>query len=315
MLRTIGCRGIAGMLCGFSLILAPLVQAADEPASQATVLESPQIDVTVEDIERYIVENLPPDEVERQGVLNRPGIYREMVENIYLMRALADEAKQAPGYDEAQARWAARMAFQRRLVDKYHKEYVRSQLQDVDWESAAREEYAANPERYERGERISAAHILLRTGERSEAEAKALAQELHERIVAGEDFAELASEYSEDGTADNGGNLGFFGRGKMAPPFEQAAFALENSGDISEPVKTRFGYHIIVLNEREPAGQIPFEQVRARIIDSLQRKMGGQVWQDKLIRMRSDKALKIDEELLSALREKYVSDFDVENME
>lgn len=315
MLRTIGCRGIAGVLCGISLILAPLVQAADEPDSQAAVLAAPQTNVTVEDIERYIVENLPLDEIKRQGVLNRPGVYREMAENIYLMRVLAAEAKQAPGYDEAQARWAAQIAFQRRLVDAYHKEYVRSQLKDVDWESAAREEYAANPERYERGERISAAHILLRTEERSEAEAKALAEELHERILEGEDFAELAKEYSEDGSADNGGNLGFFGRGKMARPFEQAAFGLENAGDISEPVKTRFGYHIIMLNERRPAGQIPFEEVRAQIIDSLQRKMGGQVWQDKLIRMRSDKALTMDEELLSALREKYVSDFDVENRE
>lgn len=289
------------------------VQAADNLTSEATVLESSHVEVTVEDIERYIVENLPLDEAQRQGVLNRPGIYREMAENIYLMRALAEEAKNAPGYDEAQARWAARMAFQRRLVDAYHVEYVRSQLQNVDWESAAREEYAANPERYARGERISAAHILLRTDERSDAEAKGLAQEVHERILAGEDFAALAKQYSEDGSADNGGDLGFFGAGKMAPPFEQAAFSLENPGDISELVKTRFGYHIIMLNERKPAERIPFDEVRPQIIDLLQRRMGGQVWQDKLIRMRSDTAITVDEKLLSSLREKYVSDFSKEN--
>jgi len=315
MLKTIGSRRVAGVICGLSLILGTVVQAADELASQATVLASPHTKVTVEDIERYIVENMPLDEVERQGVLNRPGVYREMAENIYLMRALAAEAKKAPGYDEAQAHWAARLAFQRRLVDAYHADYVRSQLKDVDWESAAREEYVANPERYERGARISAAHILLRTEDRSEAEARALAEELHERILSGEDFAALAKEYSGDGSAEKGGNLGFFGRGQMAPPFEQAAFALEKPGDISEPVKTRFGYHIIKLNERKPAGQAPFGEVKGQIIDSLQRRMGGQVWQDKIIRMRSDQALTINEELLSALREKYVSDFDVENRE
>jgi parvulin-like peptidyl-prolyl isomerase len=87
---------------------------------------------------------------------------------------------------------------------------------------------------------------------RTEAEALALAQTLRARILAGEDFATLAAEYSDDsGSAVNGGDLGWFGRGAMVAPFEEAAFALE-PGQISEPVRTDFGYHLIEVVERDP---------------------------------------------------------------
>ena len=78
------------------------------------------------------------------------------------------------------------------------------------------------------------------------------AQEIKARLDAGEDFAELAKEFSDDpGSKDNGGDLGWFGRGRMVPEFEEAAFALE-PGEISDPVKSPFGYHIIQLLEKDP---------------------------------------------------------------
>jgi parvulin-like peptidyl-prolyl isomerase len=81
----------------------------------------------------------------------------------------------------------------------------------------------------------------------------ALANELRQRVVAGEDFATLAQEYSEDtGSAINGGDLGWFGRGAMVAPFEEAAFGLE-IGQVSEPIKTDFGYHLIEVTAKDPA--------------------------------------------------------------
>ena len=90
-------------------------------------------------------------------------------------------------------------------------------------------------------------------GPYSEAEALALAIELRERILAGEDFAALAAAYSDDsGSAANGGDLGWFGRGAMVAPFEEAAFSLP-LGEVSEPIKTDFGYHLIEVIERDEA--------------------------------------------------------------
>lgn len=84
--------------------------------------------------------------------------------------------------------------------------------------------------------KIRCSHILVKNA--------TIANEVMEKIKKGEDFGKLAAEYSIDGSRRRGGDLGFFGRGMMVKPFEQAAFALEK-GQISEPVKTQFGYHII----------------------------------------------------------------------
>ena len=120
---------------------------------------------------------------------------------------------------------------------------------------------------------VSARHILvrfqgsqvpLRQGQKdlSDAEALAKAQELRKRIVEGADFAALAKIESDDvGSGANGGDLGTFHHGQMVPAFDAAAYALK-AGEISEPVKTQFGYHIIKVEKRETKS---FEEVRAEI--------------------------------------------------
>jgi parvulin-like peptidyl-prolyl isomerase len=87
--------------------------------------------------------------------------------------------------------------------------------------------------------------------ERSDAEARALAEELHQRILAGEDFATLARQYSDDtGSGAQGGDLDWFGQGRMVAPFDEVAFALP-VGEVSAPIKTEFGYHIIEVLEKD----------------------------------------------------------------
>ena len=105
---------------------------------------------------------------------------------------------------------------------------------------------------------------------RDEAATLALAQELRARILAGEDFATLAQEYSDDpGSGANGGDLGWFGRGMMVAPFEEAAFSLP-VGEISEPIQSDFGYHIIEVLERDnarPKDEATLEQEKAVAYD------------------------------------------------
>ncbi len=99
---------------------------------------------------------------------------------------------------------------------------------------------------------ISASHILVSTGQRDSTAALARMDSVLAGLDAGTPFAELAREYSDDaGSAQRGGALGTFGRGRMVPPFEEAAYALESIGDVSDVVKTRFGYHIIQLTGKE----------------------------------------------------------------
>jgi peptidyl-prolyl cis-trans isomerase C len=110
-------------------------------------------------------------------------------------------------------------------------------------------------------EEISARHILVDTEE----EAKALKKQLDN----GADFAELAKEHSKDpGSKNDGGNLGYFSHGQMVPQFEAAAFKLKK-GEVSEPVKTQFGWHLIKLEDRRTKQPPAFEVVKDRIMQSM----------------------------------------------
>lgn len=136
-----------------------------------------------------------------------------------------------------------------------------------------REAYTAQPERFGQPERRHARHILVSVpagaDEAADAQAKATIERARERIVKGEDFAKIANEVSQDpGTKGRGGDLGEFGRGVMDPAFEQAAFSLAK-GQLSEPVRSRFGYHLIETTEIAPASIKPFEAVRAELIAEL----------------------------------------------
>ncbi|MBU0460787.1 MAG: peptidyl-prolyl cis-trans isomerase, partial [Nanoarchaeota archaeon] len=98
------------------------------------------------------------------------------------------------------------------------------------------------------GEEVNAAHILISAENHNQSEALELIQAIQENATP-ENFAELAQQYSEGPSSVDGGDLGWFGKGMMVPEFEAAAFALD-ANEISEPVKTQFGYHLILVKEK-----------------------------------------------------------------
>jgi peptidyl-prolyl cis-trans isomerase C len=141
------------------------------------------------------------------------------------------------------------------------------------WELRARDVYALDPKKFEVAEQVSASHILFAFSAHKPDEARKLAAEARAAVLAGKDFNELAREKSEDGSAkQNAGRLGFFGAKQMDPNFEQAAFALARVGDLSEPVESAYGWHVIRLDGRHPAKRQTFDEAKPAIMADLKQK-------------------------------------------
>ncbi|MBF0170825.1 MAG: peptidylprolyl isomerase [Nitrospinae bacterium] len=141
-------------------------------------------------------------------------------------------------------------------------------------DAKAKEFYDANKAQFARGESVKASHILIRPtaegDEKADADAKARAEAVVAELAGGADFAAVAKAKSEDpGSAATGGELGVFPRGRMVKEFDEATFAAE-PGKVVGPVKTQFGYHIIKVAEKIPAGEVPFEEAKGQIAKKLQ---------------------------------------------
>lgn len=162
-----------------------------------------------------------------------------------------------------------RISYIRALVDKEVTSKV--EISDED----AKKFYDENPQYFNRPEEIHAQHILIKldkdADEKKKTDARKTLLDLKKRAESGEDFGELAKQYSQGPSGPKGGDLGFFSKGKMVPPFEMAAFALK-PGEISDIVETRFGYHLIKLVERKDAQTASFEDVKPKIVENLRRR-------------------------------------------
>jgi peptidyl-prolyl cis-trans isomerase C len=138
--------------------------------------------------------------------------------------------------------------------------------------------YDGNPNLFRKPEQVKASHILVQVpagaDEAKQAEALATIQALKVRIDNGEDFATLAMENSDGPSKTKGGDLGFFSREQMVPPFSEAAFALQ-PGQTSDVVKTRFGYHLIRVTERQAEQTMAFNDVKEAISARLRQEQEG----------------------------------------
>jgi peptidyl-prolyl cis-trans isomerase C len=136
--------------------------------------------------------------------------------------------------------------------------------------------YTENSQRFHMREQVRARHILIKTDaemdDAAKAEARKKAEELLAQVRAGSDFAALAHEHSEDPMSrERGGDLGLFSRGRMVTEFETAAFSMQ-PGETSEIVETKFGYHIIRIEERQQGKVKPLAEVREMIVTTLSRE-------------------------------------------
>jgi peptidyl-prolyl cis-trans isomerase C len=135
--------------------------------------------------------------------------------------------------------------------------------------------YNNNPDLFKQPEQVRAMHILVMVDPQATAEQKAAARkklkDVLKRLGKGEDFETLAKEYSEGPSGAKGGDLGYFSRGQMVPPFEAAAFALK-SGEVSDIVETRFGYHLIKVVDKKPGLTMSYEEVKDNLKQYMKRQ-------------------------------------------
>jgi peptidyl-prolyl cis-trans isomerase C len=172
--------------------------------------------------------------------------------SLFADAAEAQKLTSGAAFDERMQYWRRRA-----LRDTYFDVKIRDAVSDTE----AKKFYEAQVSQLKPQEEIKARHILV--------ESKEKAVEIFEKIAHGAEFAQMAKEFSKDpGTKDEGGDLGFFGRGQMVPQFEEAAFKLA-SGDVSQPVETQFGWHLIRIDERRERKPPAFEQIKDRIVLSM----------------------------------------------
>jgi peptidyl-prolyl cis-trans isomerase C len=137
--------------------------------------------------------------------------------------------------------------------------------------------YNNNPNLFKQKEQIKASHILIKVApdadESKKIQARKKIEAVQKKVRQGEDFGLLAKTNSEGPTAQRKGDLGYFGRGRMVKPFEDAAFAL-NVGEVSKIVETQFGYHLIKVIDKKPPRTIPYKEVQQKLEQHLKKEKG-----------------------------------------
>ena len=162
-------------------------------------------------------------------------------------------------------------------------------------EADAQAQYERNLSRYASPEQVRVSHILVPLREDAPADAVKQAEEkvaaIRQELAAGKPFAEVANAHNGPNAAGPGGELGWIQHGQTVPPFDAAAFALE-PGAVSEPVRTTFGLHLILVHEKKAAGTLPFAEVEKSIRDDLARQRGLEKLNDALDSLIEDNILK-----------------------
>ena len=164
-------------------------------------------------------------------------------------------------------------------------------------EETVRNAYDQNPQNFASKEEVKASHILINSAEADPQEKKDAALEKARELAAkakagGADFAALAREHSEGPSGPSGGDLGFFTKGRMVKQFEEAAFSMKVN-EVSDPVLTQFGYHIIKVTERKEGSTVSFEEVKEKLTQDLKNRMVNELIGQKLVQLRGEADIKV----------------------
>ena len=280
------------------LLLVPALLLSTSLAAAERTPEVPELDpagvlaykggVMVTQVEIDAVFNkLPAGE---RLLFIRDGAKVDQLINSLLQRKLVSREAVAAGYDQDPL-IAARLELERQkeLADAWLQKVI-ADAPPADFEALAHEQYLANPDAWRTEEVLDVSHILLGTENRGEAEARDLAESLRQQLETDPTrFDAFVMEYSDDPVKENnGGRYADMRRGMMVKSFEKAAFALDQPGQISQPVKTEYGYHIIRLNARTGDELQEYSAVKEQAVARAEQRYLDSYRQNYLIKILSD---------------------------
>ncbi|MBU0769378.1 MAG: peptidylprolyl isomerase [Proteobacteria bacterium] len=238
----------------------------------------PLNDADLTAVKNRILENLIDAEVlyqqsQKQGIKVDDQAVNEQIEKIkkrFPDEAAYKKALEGMGFSEKEIR----AEIQRGLaINQLLDTNVRQKITVTEEES--KKYYDNNPNLFKQPEQVKASHILIKVAPDAEESKKNQARKkietVQKNVLKGEDFGLLAKANSEGPTAQREGDLGYFSRGQMVKPFEDAAFAL-NVGEVSKIVETQFGYHLIKVTDKKPARTIPYEEVQLKLEEHLKKE-------------------------------------------
>lgn len=267
-------------------------------------MRTPEVVITRADWEAELA-RIPVEH--RTAFATSPQRVQAAINNLLVNRTLAERAR-AKGVDKDPAT-ARRYALEiDRLLAGLMIERIEAEAgaefdRDSDRNLArARELYLVNQSKYAVAEQIDVSHILFDTTKRGKDTALSAANEARAKILAGADFNALATEISDDpSAATNKGRLNGVTRGKTDPAFERSAFGLRSPGDVSEPVLSKFGYHLIKLEDRKPGRSRTFAEAQRTILNEMRQKYVNETRDAAVREVRSDKRMQFDQEALDGL--------------
>lgn len=239
--------------------------------------------ITTEDFMQEI-DRLPPY---LKPMVASPEGKKELLDSMIVREVILVQAKK-DGVDKSKEVADRLEDLRKRLiVETYLKKKVEQEAKVSDEEM--KKFYEENKDKFKGGEQVRASHILVK----SEQEA----QDVLAQLKKGASFEELAKKYSKDSTAAKGGDLGWFPRGAMVPEFDKAAFSLKE-GELSGIVKTQFGFHIIKVTGKRPAGVRTFDEVKEQIKANLLPAKQQEVFQKMKEELKKDAKISIKEDAL-----------------
>lgn len=263
---------------------------------EQVLIESDQVRITNLDFEAELM-RIPLEH--RAEVLTSKARIAKLLENLLVNMTLAAQARSAKIDLEPiigkQMEIASTKLLAQEQLSRINKAVVFPKF-----DAHALEQYQIDIGKYTLPAKVRVSHILVDTKNRTSEEALQRIKQVREQAVGGKKFEALALEYSDDQSVkSNNGDLGFFAEGKMVKPFSDTAFAMSAPGDISEPVKTMFGYHIILLHEKQPKVVRSFDDVKEKIIQGEREKFLSE-YRSKLIGgILNDQSLKLNEEAVN----------------